>query len=344
MSFAQISGQQQVVSLLQRSLERGRLGHAYLFTGDQMPALETVARTLAKTLNCQSPRRAGAKGVPADCCDACLSCRKIDGLIHADVQWVRAESKSRVIRIEQIRELLASVYLKPTEAAWKVAVIVAADRLNDSAANAFLKTLEEPPPNSILVLLTTDPQRLLETIVSRCLRLKFSGEGAVAFDARQLEWLEAFSSAVTPGEKGLLARYRLLGKLLERLAAMKEQIETALMESSPLERYDDLEPDLKDKWEAELAAGIEAEYRRSRLELLSCMQWWLRDVWAHTLGLGDELLCFPQLAGAARAVAGRISVADAVENLRVLEETQRLLFSNVQEALALEVGLLKLRL
>ena len=343
MSFADFPDQQQVVSLLQRSLERGRLGHAYLFTGDQMPALEAVASTLAKTLNCQSPRRAGAGGVPVDCCGACLSCRKIDRLIHADVQWVRAESKSRVIRIEQIRTLLESVYLKPTEAAWKVAVIVAADRLNDAAANAFLKTLEEPPPSSILILLSTDPQRLLETILSRCLRLNFASDGAVKFDSAQLAWVAAFSEAVTVGERGLLARYRLLGKLLEQLGQMKEEIETALTERSPLERYDDVDPDLKEKWEDELSASIEAEYRRRRTDLLVGLQWWLRDVWLQTLALGDELVCFPHLAAAARAVAVRISPGDAAENLRVLEETQRLLGSNVQEALALEVGLLKLK-
>ncbi|HSH94683.1 MAG TPA: hypothetical protein VK968_11105, partial [Roseimicrobium sp.] len=77
MSFAEVAGQSQVVSLLQRSLERGRLGHAYLFTGPDIATLESMARTLAKTLNCQDPVRSPETGAAMDSCDRCLSCRKI---------------------------------------------------------------------------------------------------------------------------------------------------------------------------------------------------------------------------------------------------------------------------
>src|SRR5580693_8648938 len=101
MAFNHFTKQTQGVQLLQRSLARGRLGHAYLFTGDDLEELETLARTLAKTLNCQNPVR--VNGVPNDCCDECLTCRKTDGDIHADVHWARPESKSRVITIDQMR-------------------------------------------------------------------------------------------------------------------------------------------------------------------------------------------------------------------------------------------------
>src|SRR5205085_11554436 len=87
----------------------------------------------------------------------------------------RPESKTRIITIEQMRDLMKLIHLKPTEAASKVAVLAAADRLNVQAANAFFKTLEEPPSRSIIVLLTVEPDRILETIQSRCLRLSFSG-------------------------------------------------------------------------------------------------------------------------------------------------------------------------
>ena len=138
--------------------------------------LESLARTLAKTLNCQQPVKTG--GVATDCCDACLNCRKIDQDTHADIHWARPESKSRIITVEQTRELMREIQLKPTEAGYKVAIIAAADRLNVQAANAFLKTLEEPPAKSVLILLSTEPQRILETILSRCLRLNFFGDGA----------------------------------------------------------------------------------------------------------------------------------------------------------------------
>src|SRR5262245_9173138 len=122
MAFKSFGNQSQGVQLLQRSLERGRLAHGYLFSGDSSDTLEDVARTLAKTLNCLNPTR--ANGVAIDCCDTCASCLKIEHLNHGDVHWIRPESKSRVIRIEQMRELMQQVNLKPTEAEYKVAIIV----------------------------------------------------------------------------------------------------------------------------------------------------------------------------------------------------------------------------
>ena len=343
MAFADFPEQKQVVELLQRSLERGRLGHAYLFTGHEPGDLAALARTLAKTLNCQAPVRRAPGGPAVDCCDECASCRKIDDGNHGDVHWARPESKSRVITIDQMREMMHEIHLKPNEAEYKVAVIEAADRLNAQAANAFLKTLEEPPAKSILILLTTEPQRMLETILSRCLRLNFTGEGGRRAAPAQMEWLRSFGELAAAEQKSLMGRYRLLGALLKKLGEVKEEIEKALAARSPLERYDDVDPKLREKWEEELTAAIEAEYRLQRSDLLGTLQWWLRDVWLGTLSLDGGLANFPELASAGQ-VAKRLSAKQAMENLRVMERTQRLLHSNVQEALALEVGLLKLHL
>jgi hypothetical protein len=142
--------------------------------------------------------------------------------------------------------------------------------------------------------------------------------------------------------------------LLQKLNAMKTAIDESLTAKSPLQRYDDVEKDLREKWEDELAASIEAEYRRQRMDLLAILQRWLRDVWLQAISKAGtpntqhaarttDLLNFPDLGGTKR-VASRISAQDAVENLQIIEATQRLLHTNVQEALALEVGLLKLHL
>jgi hypothetical protein len=137
--------------------------------------------------------------------------------------------------------------------------------------------------------------------------------------------------------------------LLSKLNEMKAAIETSLTARSPLQTYKDAEKELLDKWEDELVAAIEAEYRRQRADHL---QWWFRDVWLETLGSAGKpnkaqtnasLLNFPQMAGTQR-VAKRLSSGEALVNLQVLEQLQRWLGTNVQEALALEVGLLKLRL
>src|SRR2546423_1101857 len=218
MAFKDFSEHEKGIELLQRSLERGRLGHGYLFSGQQIEHLEDLARTLAKTLNCQQPLRKAGNAI--DCCDHCPSCRKIEEANHADVHWVRPESKSRVITIEQIRDLMQVINLKPTEAEYKVAVIVAADRLNEKAANAFLKTLEEPPARSILILLTTEPQRILETILSRCLRLNFAGEGPRQLDPARLAWLASFSELAGTVKKSLVGGYRLMDLVLQQLNQM----------------------------------------------------------------------------------------------------------------------------
>ena len=339
MAFTLFARHAQGVQLLQRSLARGRLGHAYLFAGDNLEELESLARTLAKTLNCQKPAKTG--GAATDCCDDCPACRKIDGDTHADIHWARPESKSRVVTIDQMRELMREIQLKPTEAEFKVAVIVGADRLNAQAANAFLKTLEEPPSNSVLILLSTEPSRILETILSRCLRLNFSGDGARPLDAAQAEWLEKFGALAGGEQKSLLGRYRLLDVLLQKLGEIRSRVDESLTARSPLEKYDEVEKDLREKWETELAAAIEAEYRRHRADLLLLVQWWLRDIWLHTLAAGKDLLKFPAVSGA-EAVARRITPRQALENLQTLENAQRLLHTNVQESLALEVSLLKL--
>ncbi|HOY60009.1 MAG TPA: hypothetical protein PK640_17970 [Verrucomicrobiota bacterium] len=344
MSFRQHTEQGHVVTLLQRSLERGRLGHAYLFSGSRLAELEAVAKTLAKTLNCQSPPRQAANGLPLDCCDACTACRKIGEDIHADVQWLRPESKTRLVSIEQVRDLVHTMHLKPAEGLYKVAVVVAADRMTPGAANAFLKTLEEPPAKSVLMLLTTEPQRVLETVISRCLRLSFAGDMGGPRQPEQVDWLRAFAGAAAARQQSLLGRYRLLGSLLAELARLKARISEQLAARSPLQRYEDVDPELRDRWETELAAATEAEYRRQRGELLACLQWWLRDVWMQAQRIAGRSLAYPELETESGAVAGRISTRDAMENLGVIERTQWLLGSNVQEALALEVGLLKLKL
>ena len=303
MAFTDFPAQKQGVEFLQRSLERGRLAHGYLFTGHQLDQLEGLARTLAKTLNCLHPVKRG--GVVVDCCDQCLSCQKVEHGNHADVFWVRPESKLRQIRIRQIsrrkdsppRVLLDAVNLKPTESQYKVAIIVAADRMNEEAANAFLKTLEEPPPQSVLILLTTEPERLLETILSRCLRLNFAGEGPQQLAPAQLEWLATFSEMAAVGQKSLLGRYRLMDVLLKKLNAVKESIDETLTARSPLEKYEDAEEQLRDKWEQELKASIEADYRRQRADFLLALQWWLRDVWVLTQSGAQSLKSSPKSGG-----------------------------------------------
>ena len=177
-------------------------------------------------------------------------------------------------------------------------------------------------------------------------------EGARLLTEAEKEWLGKFGEAAAAEQDSLFSRYRLLDVLLRQLNGLKAATEESLSARSPLRRYEDVEKELKEKWEDELTAAIEAEYRRRRADLLVVLERWLRDVWLHTLALSGQaggrgsmtgLLNFPDLSSA-RQVAQSLSPDEAIDNLRIIGGTQQLLHTNVQEALALEVGMLKLHL
>lgn len=334
---------QQSVRLLMRSLERGRLGHAYLFTGESPDRLERVAGELATTVNCVGGPSVSSRGpIPVSACGACSACRRIRQGSHPDVHWLRAESKSRIIRIEQVRELIQAIQLKPTEGRLKVGVLVGADRLNAQAANAFLKTLEEPPPASLLILLTTEPDRLLETVLSRCLRLSIPGESGT--DLTRVEWVGTLAQELQQPPKSLLSRYRALDIVMRRLSDLRSSAETEVEARSPANRFKEADPALLEQWEEEAKAAVEAEYRLRRALALRDLQSWFRDIWLATLSLPDLPPALPGLSPVTRVVASRLTAAQASANLQRMEETQALLNTNVQEALALEVTLLRLNL
>jgi DNA polymerase-3 subunit delta' len=222
-------------------------------------------------------------------------------------------------------------------------VFAGADRLNPGAANAFLKTLEEPPAGSVILMLSTEPDRVLETILSRCLQLSF-GAGTLRMPEAVRTWVTGFAREVGAAKPGLLPRYRLLGNLLEGLASARASVEETLSAESPLAHYPDAAADQKERWEKELSAGIEAEYRRRRGEFLAGLQAWIRDVWLCASGQADGVLFLPEIGDVSGSVAARGTAEAARSNLDAWEQTQRLLHTNVQEALALEVGLLRLHL
>lgn len=343
MPFADIADRGRSVELLQRSLLRGRIAHAYLFAGPQIEPLETIARTLAMAVNCGAPRSLPPDGRP-DACGSCSACHRIAASTHPDVLWVRPESKLRVITIQQIREVIHTAVLKPTDALWKVAVIVGADRMNPQAANAFLKTLEEPPGRSILILLATEPQRLLETILSRCLRLDFRSDEQRHLHEASSAWLPELAQGLAEAGPSLFGRYHLLSRLAAHLADLRSKSLETQQAQSPLDSHDDVEPRLRQRWEDELAAAAEADYRRLRADVLADLQWFFRDVWLKTLNATSDLLALPELESFTAAIAKRIGGTGAQHNLSTIARAQKMLETNVQEALVLEVSLLNLQL
>lgn len=165
MSFKNVIGQEEAIRILTSYIKGSRLPHALIFSGPEGVGKGLVARELAKALNCEKDA--------IDPCDECSTCRRIDRLNHPDVSWVEPVGSS--IKIEQIRLLRSQISLMPYEARYKVYIINKAEAMTEEAQNAFLKTLEEPPPRSYLILISSKPQSLLPTISSRCQLLRFRG-------------------------------------------------------------------------------------------------------------------------------------------------------------------------
>jgi len=165
-SFKDIKGQDAPISFLKRAIENNSVAHAYLFIGIDGIGKGLAANTLAKALNCEKEAQ--------NSCDKCVSCRKIDGKNHPDIFRVICDETQRSIKINSIRALGERICLRPYEARRKVYIIEDAHLMTEEAANALLKTLEEPPVNSIFILTTSNISRLFQTIISRCQVVKFS--------------------------------------------------------------------------------------------------------------------------------------------------------------------------
>ena len=207
--FEELVGQEHVLRALVNALDSGRVHHAFLFTGTRGVGKTTIARILAKSLNCEA-------GVTSKPCGECAACREIDEGRFVDLIEVDAASRTKV---DDTRELLDNVQYAPTRGRYKVYLIDEVHMLSGHSFNALLKTLEEPPPHVKFLLATTDPQKLPVTVLSRCLQFNLKrltpalirdrleyicGEegiqaerGALTLIARAADILASVSSAAT---------------------------------------------------------------------------------------------------------------------------------------------------
>ncbi|MFN3478955.1 MAG: DNA polymerase III subunit delta' [Thermodesulfovibrionales bacterium] len=163
MSLREVIGQDKAVQLLLNTLKTGRVPSALLFAGEPGIGKRYTAFNFAKALNCP--------GQELDSCDNCTSCKKIDSGVHPDILFLRPERGE--IRVDEIRSIEEALSFKPFEGKRKVVIIDEAEKMNQSASNAFLKTLEEPPSDSIIIMISSSPDSLPATIRSRCCRIDF---------------------------------------------------------------------------------------------------------------------------------------------------------------------------
>ena len=266
------------------SIEQGRMGHSYLLTGDRAESLENLALGLAGQVLDAAPQE------------------------HPDFHSVRPESKSRHITVEQVRELERELYLRPFIAPLKVAVIFDAERMclgSASAANAFLKTLEEPPAHTLILLTSGRPAMLLPTIISRCLRLDLGFEDIDSGAVHEPEWIAAwYASRPNPA----LRAYGRAQVLHEHWAEIREKAEAHLKEA-PGEIEEDVGKAL-----------VETEFQLGRQESIAQLQRWY---WRRSESVAQT------------------TEPERLRAVKALEELQAALAQNCEPNLAVEYACLR---
>jgi DNA polymerase III subunit delta' len=323
MSFTQIQGQDRAIQNLKQSLERDKVHHGYLFSGPEGVGKKMTARELAKALNCDQPGPEGG-------CDQCPSCRKIEKQVHPDLIHLKPEGAN--IRIEQIRNLAQQLSYGPALGRSRLCLLDMASDLNEPAANAFLKTLEEPPSGTIFVLLVRDPGELLPTLVSRCVSISFSPL-PLALIAEKLMQEKGLSQEEAQALS--LVSGGSIGKAFEFLKInfwKKQEAWLTQLEGLPQARMAQLF-----SW-AKSWLGSREEIQ----ENLEIGQWCLRDlIWVRA-GLEEKLSLMPHLRERVRTLAFTLPDYVWLKRLTLLNQAAVYQTQNVNAQLNWEVLFLKM--
>ena len=338
MTLASVVGQPRAIDALLAALRGGSVHHAYLFAGPEGVGKEIAAVGLAQALTC--PEK------PNEGCGSCSSCTRIAKGAHPDVSWLMPDAQrverglagrsdiqgtpSREIRVEQIRGLLERITLRGLESRRKVAIVVDAHMMNPQAQNAFLKTLEEPPSDTTLILLAAAPDKMLPTIRSRCSKVHF-GPLPVALIAerlqkeRKLDAQTAELAAVMAG--GSLGRALALD--LDALAARKDVI-------SGFESLKPGEVGAMLRWAETFGSS-----REEAEQALSILSMWTRDV--SLVKAGVERLANQDMLELAQEVAARTHESVLHRRHALLEKTKATIVErNASPRLQLERMLIEL--
>lgn len=313
------------LAYLEQARQHGRLAHAYLVTGLDAAGRKEFAATLAARLNPGPGTR-------------------LEDMASRQVHVVEPQSKSRRIVVDQIRELEHVLQQRAAAGQHKIGIIAEADRMNDQATNAFLKTLEEPPPNSLLLLLTGAPSRLLDTVLSRCLKvaLALPEEAAAPLTSPEEQALaqalaEHFSRPPTPARALAMAQTysSLLAGIRDRFVKESEREQKA--EAAHYQKTTGAAAWLKDR-DDHFEALAQARYLEARQLLLGLIVLFMADLIRQRSG--HPRLAFPQFATVIEQAAARQPLEAWLQRMRALEDLQRAYEANVNEALATELAFL----
>ena len=294
-----------------KGVDSGRLAHAYLVIGAPRGEAMKFAEAFIQLLFCEAEEKP---------CGVCTPCRLIEAHKQVDVLWIEPQSKSREITAKEDvdRRLLPFLQKSSFAGGWKVAVLVAADRMNVAAANKLLKTLEEPPPKTLILLLSDSPQMLLPTILSRCQRLVLPTTGAqrVPF-AELLELLQA-----CPPSSGLEAA-RLAGMLKAISDQSQKGISSAIQEEEAEEALDEANR------KKIIEARTNARLKEAQAEIFRTLLDWHRDLLLLVSGSDKQYLIFAEQSDALQQQAKHQTVSSVLQSIQAIEEMARRMDRNL---------------
>jgi DNA polymerase III subunit delta' len=315
MAFARTAA----LEFLQRAYEQNRLAHAYLITGPPGSGKEMLAAELASLVN----------GTPA---------KDVFSAKAREIFVARPESKSRRIVTAQVRALEHALQMRAANGRHKVAIIPDADRLQTEAANAFLKTLEEPPKDSLLLLLSALPEALPETILSRCIAIPLASDGEVQRKKEAEKLIRFLQQASRHTTWNVQFAYRLAQEFQQLLRAVREEVKHQTDEALKREqlRYKDATDGAwLEEREEYYKALTESLYLQQRAALVETLFAWWTDVLRAKNGV--EQRDMPGAKQDTAALARRFGNTEILKRIRSLEELRDHLSRNVQENLAIEV-------
>lgn len=334
MRFDDIPGQLQVKEQLKKSLETGNISHAYLFSGNGRCGKTAMARVFAAALLCEN------KGTEP--CGQCHSCRMAMTMNHPDIVTLRFTGKT-TYKVDDIREQLNSdMAIKPFCSERKIYIIPEAERMKTDCQNALLKTLEEPPPYGIIILVTGNHEILLPTVRSRCVRLDF--EPTVSMEYRDL----ALSMLRNLGSRSLESVMSLIKENVTKPAPQPEDQEEGEGKKSPGKKAagkkrSAAKEDEEDEEEGEGSGSSKVSlFKLNKDEILDVMLLWYRDVMLYKATSDGALLTFPQEEGAIRSESQRLSyesIHKALDGIQTAREriNANLKAENVMESLLLTI-------